>query len=305
MTQFSKVRIFAGAALAAACLLVSPLAASAQTAAPSAAEVVKSMRPLSPMPRPGAMTDGFMKKIQERGRLVVGVNMGTYLFGYLNPITNQPEGFDVDIARQVAKAIFGDEKRIEFKAVVSATRLPMVMDGSVDMVVSTMTINAARKEQIHFSEVYYEAGQRILVAKNSTAKSVDDLSDKKVCLTRGSTSIKNIQTKNPRVVVVEQDEFTDCMVLFQQGKVDAVSSDDVILAGLAKQDPYAKVVGDKFTDEPYGIGVSKEHPEFVRFVNGVLSQMKADGTWGALYDKWLGGMISTTTPQPPKGSYNQ
>jgi polar amino acid transport system substrate-binding protein len=293
----------AAALLVLACALPLLGAPAPALAADSAGDVTASLRPLSPMPRPMHMPEGTaLKKIQDRGRLIVGVNQDTLLFGYLNPLTNQLEGFDIDIARQVAKAIFGDENRIQFKAVVSASRIPVVLDGSVDMVISTMTINAARKEQIAFSEVYYLAGQKVLVKRDSKARSIADLSGQTVCVPKGSTTAKNIPALNPKALLNEVDTFTDCLVLFQMGQVDAISSDDVVLAGLAKQDPYAKVIGERLTDEPYGIGMSKDSPDFVRFVNGVIVQLKSDGTWAQIYDKWLGAFGNA--PTPPRGTYN-
>lgn len=302
MNRFSFKSL--ASALVALALVAAPLlSVTSVRAADQSADVTASLRPLSPMPRPLQMPAGStMKKIQDRGRLIVGVNQDTLLFGYLNPLTNQLEGFDIDMARQVAKAIFGDETKIQFKAVVSASRIPVILDGSVDMVISTMTINAARKEQIAFSEVYYLAGQKVLVRRDSTAQSIADLNGQSVCVPKGSTTAKNIPRLNPRAVLNEVDTFTDCLVLFQMGKVDAISSDDVVLAGLAKQDPYAKVIGERLTDEPYGIGMAKDNSDFVRFVNGVISQAKADGTWAQMYNKWLGAFGAA--PNPPRGTYS-
>lgn len=302
MNRFSFKSL--ASALVALALVAAPLlSVTSVRAADQSGDVTASLRPLSPMPRPLQMPAGStMKKIQDRGRLIVGVNQDTLLFGYLNPLTNQLEGFDIDMARQVAKAIFGDETKIQFKAVVSASRIPVILDGSVDMVISTMTINAARKEQIAFSEVYYLAGQKVLVRRDSTAQSIADLNGQSVCVPKGSTTAKNIPRLNPRAVLNEVDTFTDCLVLFQMGKVDAISSDDVVLAGLAKQDPYAKVIGERLTDEPYGIGMAKDNSDFVRFVNGVISQAKADGTWAQMYNKWLGAFGAA--PNPPRGTYS-
>jgi len=301
----SGVRTLA-AAMVALAVVAAPLTSPTMAqAADQSGDVTASLRPLSPMPHALQMPSGStMKKIQDRGRLIVGVNQDTLLFGFLNPLTNQLEGFDIDMARLVAKAIFGDETKIQFKAVVSATRIPVIQDGSVDMVISTMTINAARKEQISFSEVYYLAGQKVLVRRDSTAKTIADLNGQTVCVPKGSTTAKNIPRLNPNAKLNEVDTFTDCLVLFQMGKVDAISSDDVVLAGLAKQDPYAKVIGERLTDEPYGIGMPKDASDFVRFVNGVISQAKSDGTWTQMYSKWLGATLPGTAPNPPRGTYS-
>jgi polar amino acid transport system substrate-binding protein len=259
-----------------------------------------SLRPPASLPAPGAMPAGStMARIQRTGRLVVGVDQNTYLMGYRDPASGQIVGFDVDIAREVARAIFGDPDRVQLKAITSAQRIPYVNDGQVDIVAHTMTINCARWQQVSFSTDYFDAGQRILVAKGSPVHGPGDLGGRKVCAAAGSTSIQNIAALASKPVPVAVDDWTDCMVMLQQGQVDAVSTDDTILIGLAQQDPHTEVVGDRFTQEPYGLAIKKSSPDFVRFVNGVLDRIRADGTWARIYARWLG----TPVPQPPAARY--
>jgi polar amino acid transport system substrate-binding protein len=141
----------------------------------------------------------------------------------------------------------------------------------------------------------------VLVSSDSTAKSIDDLGGKKVCAASGSTSFDNIGKVATKPIAVAKPSFGDCLVAFQQNDVDAISTDDTILAGMAAQDPYAKVVGPRFTEEPYGMAMSPKSPEFARFVNAVLEKAKADGTWTATYKRWLGAFGAA--PQPPKAEY--
>ena len=135
-----------------------------------------------------------------------------------------------------------------------------------------MTITCERLQQVDFSTVYFDAGQRVLVQTNSRAKSIADLGGKKVCATTGSTSIANIKAAPSHPIPVAVPYWTDCLVLLQQGDVAAISTDDSILAGLAAQDPWTKIVGPRFSNEPYGLAISKQHADFVRFVNAVLQQ---------------------------------
>jgi polar amino acid transport system substrate-binding protein len=139
----------------------------------------------------------------------------------------------------------------------------------------------------------------VLVPTISPTKSIDELGGKRVCATTGSTSIDNIKARPSHPIPVPVPDWTDCLVLLQQGKVDAISTDDTILAGLAAQDPYVKVVGDPFTREPYGMAIRKDHPDFVRFVNGVLDQLRADGTWTAIYNRWAGRILGAPDHIPP------
>jgi len=285
----------------------SPSAAAASTAAaaPSCGDATASLRPSAGgLATPGSMPPGsFMKTVQDRGKLIAGVSQDTLLFGYQNPINNQLEGFDIDMIKQVARAIFGDDNHVEYRAITNAQRIPLLQDNTVDVVALTMTINCERWKQIDFSTVYYDAGQRVLVPKASSVQSMQDLSGKKVCAAAGTTSIDNIKSAPSHPIPVSVAEFTDCLVLIQQGQVDAISTDDTILLGLAAQDPTLQVVGPKFTDEPYGLGINQSHPEFVRFVNAVLEKMRTDGTWSSTYNRWLGRVGGGGTQSPPSPKY--
>jgi polar amino acid transport system substrate-binding protein len=141
----------------------------------------------------------------------------------------------------------------------------------------------------------------VLVSTDSAAKSIEDLGGRKVCAAAGSTSFDNIAKVRSRPVPVAKPAFGDCLVAFQQNEVDAISTDDTILAGMAAQDPYAKVIGRRFTEEPYGMAMSKKHPEFTRFVNAVLERNRANGTWKATYERWLGDF--GPAPAPPAAEY--
>jgi polar amino acid transport system substrate-binding protein len=135
----------------------------------------------------------------------------------------------------------------------------------------------------------------VLVRSDSKATGIKDLNGKKMCAANGSTNLDNLKNY-PKVIAVPVDDISDCMVLFQQGSVDSVTGDDTVLAGFLVQDPYAKVVGPRFTDEPYGLGIAKPHPEFVEYVNAILERMRTDGTWAQMYRTWL---HPTGAVQPP------
>jgi polar amino acid transport system substrate-binding protein len=255
------------------------------------------------MPAPGDMPSAsYMAAIQQRGRLVAGVSADTLLFGYFNPLSGRLEGFDIDLIRQVSQAIFGDPNRVEYKVLTYAQRIPSLLDGSVDIVADVMTVNCVRWGQISFSSQYFDAGQKILVRTDSPVTDISQLKGKRMCAARGSTNIDNLKNY-PDVVVVPVDDISDCMVLFQQGSVDSVTGDDTVLAGFVAQDPYAKIVGSALTSEPYGLGVAKSHPEFVRFVNGVLAELRDNGTWTQMYSTWL--RPTGAVPPPPVAVYGR
>jgi len=294
----------------------SPSATPTPTPAPSGTDVatancLQSYAPPATMPKPGAMPSGStMDTIRKRGRLIAGVSADTLLLGARNPVSGRVEGFDIDMLRGVSQAIFGSPDKVELKVITAAQRLPALKDGSVDIVARNMTITCARWKEIAFSSEYYRSGQKVLVRLGEKAEGggaitgIQDLTGRKVCAPNGSTSMDKLRTFEG-VEAVGADTHTGCLVLFQQGAVDAITGDDTVLAGLAAQDPYAEVVqAPAFTAEPYGLGVSQAHPDFVRFVNGVLADMRADGRWTKSYDTWLADALGKA-PAPPKPVYGR
>ncbi|GAB2912463.1 glutamate ABC transporter substrate-binding protein [Rhodococcus aerolatus] len=286
-------------------VVAAPLPAGAAEAtsapAPPAAQSCDTAS-LAPGPRPREVAPGSATAaIVQRGRLVVGVDQNTYLFGFRNPFTGRLEGFDIDIAREVARDLLGDPDRITFRVLTSAQRIPALQAGDVDLVVRTMTVTCDRLQQVGFSSVYYQAAQRILARTDAGITGAATLGGKRVCATTGSTSVSTLLALDPAPTVVSVADWTDCLVLVQQGQADAVSTDDSILAGLKTQDPYLDVVGEPLSPEPYGIGVRKESTDLQRYVNGVLDRIRADGTWAAIYGRWLSGL--GPTPAPPAAQY--
>jgi polar amino acid transport system substrate-binding protein len=261
--------------------------------------VASSLAPLGP---PEVTPGSYMAQIKARGYLIAGVDQSTYHFGYLNPLDGQIEGFDIDMIRAVAQAIFGSPDKVEFKSISDAQRITAVTSrsGSVDIVAHTMTITCDRLRQVDFSSVYFDAHQRVLVPDNSAAAGgLADLGGQKVCATAGSDSVTTIRDYPTHPKVVQEPFWTDCLVLLQQDQVAAVSTDDAILYGLQAQDPFTKVVGPELTDEPYGLAMSRQHPDFVRFVNAVLAREESDGAWEKSYQHW----VSPVYQKPPAPEY--
>jgi len=285
----------------------SATAEAAPAAPPAAADCedpLASYAPSDQVPDPEDLPTGSRAaEIRDRGRLVVGVSADSLLLGSRNPLSGQVEGFDIDMARLVADALFDDPDAVELRVITAAERIPLLEDGSVDLVARNMTITCERWDQIAFSAEYYRSGQKVLVPLGSEATSLDDLGGQRVCAPGGSTSLDRL-AEFPDVVPVAANSHTDCLVRFQQGQVDAITGDDTVLAGLSAQDPYAAVVGDTFTDEPYGLGMNAEDVDLVRFVNAVLAEAVADGSWKASYDRWLAEALGPA-PAPPVPDYGR
>ncbi|UQX11917.1 glutamate ABC transporter substrate-binding protein [Candidatus Mycobacterium methanotrophicum] len=245
--------------------------------------------------------DAAVANIRTRGRLIVGLDIGSNLFSFRDPITGEITGFDVDIAGEVARDIFGNPSQVEYRILSSDERITALQRSEVDVVVKTMTITCERRKQITFSTVYLDASQRILAPRDSPITKPSDLSGKRVCVARGTTSLHRIREIAPPPIIVDVVNWADCLVALQQREVDAVSTDDSILAGLVSQDPYMHIVGPNMGTQPYGIGIKLDNTGLVRFVNGTLERIRRDGTWNALYRKWL--TVLGPAPAPPSPRY--
>ncbi|WP_343576423.1 glutamate ABC transporter substrate-binding protein [Mycobacterium sp.] len=248
-----------------------------------------------------ADADAAVANIRARGRLIVGLDIGSNLFSFRDPITGDIVGFDVDIAGEVTRDIFGNPAQVEYRILSSAERITALQRGEVDVVVKTMTITCARRKLINFSTVYLDAAQRILASRDSPITKPADLSGKRVCVAKGTTSLQRIREIAPPAIVVEVVNWADCLVTLQQRQVDAISTDDSILAGLVSQDPYLHIVGPNMDTQPYGIGVQLDNTGLVRFINGTLERIRRDGTWNTLYRKWL--TVLGPAPAPPTPKY--
>ena len=255
-----------------------------------------SLAPSGPLPAPGQMPAGsFMAAIAKRGYLSAGVDQNTLQWGYREPGSSTLQGFDIDMVRQVAIAIFGDASpdHLHLVVVPNADRQQDVANGTVDLVAETMTITCARQDgsdppAVDFSSEYYDAHQEVLVPNGSDIRATGDLNGKRVCAPAKSTSLGTLEQKAPQVELWEASNETDCVVMLQQGQVDAISTDDTILDGFVAQDPNLQILKQngapvQLSDEPYGMAISKPHPDFVRFVNAVLAQEHADGTWARIW----------------------
>lgn len=256
-----------------------------------------SLRPFSSR----AQADAAVASIRKRGRLLVGLDIGSNLFSFRDPVTGEIAGFDIDIAGEVARDIFGKPSAVEYRILSSADRITALQNNTVDIVVKTMTITCERRTLVNFSTTYFIAYQRILAPRQSDIAGPQDLSGKRVCVARGTTSLRKVQEISPPPAIVTVVTWADCLVALQQREVDAISTDDSILAGLVAQDPYLHIVGENMADEPYGIGINLTNTALVRFVNGTLERIRADGTWDSLYRRWL--MVLGPAPAPPAARY--
>jgi polar amino acid transport system substrate-binding protein len=261
-------------------------------------------RPASALPPPLHMKPGtLMHNIQKRGELIAGVDHNTLGLGYFNPIGTRNEGFEIDLVRQIARAILGPNPKIRFTAISTAQRESVVTKKQVDLVASSFSITCKRRETMLFSDVYYRAQMRLLVPKRPRVDDLGALRDKLVCVTRRSTTLSRLDELAGRtaIKIYVVPLRSDCLVALQEGKVQAISSDDAILYGLLTQDPQTRIVGPGLQCERWGMAINNDYPEFVSFVNGVLVRLRHSGFIDRRRARWLKGLERPrrAAPCPP------
>lgn len=226
-----------------------------------------------------------MARLQQAGEITIGVKFDVPPFGFRNPQSGDVEGFDVDLGRAIAEELGVEPKFIE---AISDNRIPFLKDGTADLILSTMTITAERDEEIDFSDPYYVARGRILVPGDSEIADLEDLAGNSVCTALGSTYEETLREEAPDADRRLVDSYSECLELIQNGAVDSISTDDVILTGMIIQDDTLKLVGDPLTTEPYGAGIKDGDTQFQAFVNEVVAAFKEDGRWADSYERWIG-----------------
>ncbi|MDJ0376708.1 glutamate ABC transporter substrate-binding protein [Cryobacterium sp. PH31-L1] len=237
-----------------------------------------------------------MARLADAGSINIGTKFDQPLFGLLGP-SGEPVGFDVEMGKLIAAKLGIPASGINWTEAVSANREPFIENGQVDLVIATYTINDTRKEVVSFAGPYYSAGQDLLVLAGNPDKITgpEDLAGKKVCTVSGSTSEKNIAEFTTDIIA--SDTYSNCLGPLRSGEVAAVTTDNVILAGLADQNAGEfEVVNNAFTEEPYGIGLAHDDTEFRNFINDVLEESYADGSWVSAWESTAGTVLDTPTP---------
>lgn len=260
-------------------------------------------------PSPTVSNGSVLAKVRQRGRIVVGVKFDVPLFGFKND-AGDLEGFDIEIAKIVASAIFDTKNadaasRIQFVEALSKDRESYLQRGTVDIVVSTYTITESRKQFVDFAGPYYIAGQDILARSADVSSGriagVGSLNGKKVCAVTGSTSLANLIAAAPQAdTSFSAERYPQCFAALQAGTVDAMTTDDVILLGLIQSSAgkYA-LTGNPFHTEPYGVGIPKGETELRALINRALDTAFVDGRWAEAFRSTV-GVVGASAPAPPQ-----
>ena len=230
----------------------------------------------------------ILETSQNSNEIVWGVKNDTRLFGLMDIPSREVKGFDIDVAKAITEKILGRDGNATFVEVTSKTRIPLLKNGNIDAIIATMTISEERKKQVDFSDVYFDAGQSLLVKTDSPITSVDDLDGNTTVLAvKGSTSAVNIREASPDAQILELENYAEAFTALQAGQGDAMTTDNAILLGMASENPNYHLVGETFTEEPYGIAINKGQENFLNAVNAALREMHDDGTYDEIYAKWF------------------
>lgn len=228
-----------------------------------------------------------LAEVKKKKVLVAGVKDSLPPFGYIDEKTRTIIGYDIDFVNAIAARLGA---KVELKPVTSASRMPQLQEGNIDIIAATMTKNAERAKVIDFSHTYFFTGQKFITRKGSV-KSLKDLEGKKIGTAKGSTSEQNVKKAIPSSTVLSFDDYPQAFLALQQGKVQAVTTDEAILAGILAKAPNKaqfEIPALQISDEPYGLGMRKGDKNFVDFVNKTILEMEKSGEAKKIFDKWFG-----------------
>ncbi len=228
-----------------------------------------------------------LTSIKQKEMLTVGVKVDTPPFGYLDKYGNNI-GFDIDLARFVAKKILGDESKVKFVPVNTTNRIMKLASSEVDMIAATMSITPQRQILLDFSIPYHTAGQAILVKKESDIKSLSDLENRKAIIVFGSTVEQGLRSNIPNIQILGYKTYPEAYQALKAGKADAMIADDTILMGFAMNDPYVKILPKRYSQEPYALVFRKgeESDRLLKTVNIELEEALNRGVIRQLKEKW-------------------
>jgi ABC-type amino acid transport substrate-binding protein len=238
---------------------------------------------------PSAAQDS-VAKIKERGKLLAGVKFDTPPFGFLND-KNEPVGFDLDLVRKIGEHL---GVPVELVKVTSPTRIPMLVSGNVDLVAASMTHTRERDKTIDFSITYYTGAQSLIVSKTSGITGLRDLGSRKVAVQQGTTLEKNIAQAAPQAQILAFKDYNSAWLALVQGRADALTGSLNILQGFAKEDARFVILPDRFSIEPFGIGVRQGDAALRDEINFTLQDLWSSGQYSELYRKWFGSEPETS-----------
>jgi polar amino acid transport system substrate-binding protein len=262
-----------------------------------------SYAPFDELPDAKTLTaDPVMEHVLKEGKLVVAVDESTKGLSSRDPVSGQLVGLEIDLARELARTILGsgDDAHVKFKTVAPKEKIDFPAEGKVDIAISAISMTCDRWTEVAFSSRYFEAKHAFLVRSDSSIHALGDLAGKRVCMTKGSTSIATLRDDvtaavplNPKPEPVLVDQRADCLLALEEGQADAYFGHDTFLVGMMEQDPNMRIV-PQGTAQDYGIATNPKATGFVQYVNTVLAQLRDSGWFAREYTDQLGPLYSGT-----------
>lgn len=244
----------------------------------------------------GPASAGGLDDARGRGRLLVGVKTDFPPFGYLDP-AGKPRGFDADIARYLARALFEDEGRLELVPVTTGSRIPFLYSGWVDMIIATMTATEERRQVLDFSDPYYVSSSLLLVPAGSPVRGIEDLAGKTVAVIEGSVQETDLAMVAPGARRAAFKTVGEAISALREKRADALCQDEPLVRGLAIRNRGFKTAGKPILARPYVIAVRKGDRETLHWINEKLAAMKNDGTDERLRRKYFGAAEGKEGPR--------
>ena len=241
--------------------------------------------------------ESVLEKVKKRGTLVAGVKFDFPPMGFINKKTGKPDGFDVDLVREIAKKL---GVKVKFVQALSKTRIPLIVNGNVDLIAATMTHKRARDKVIDFSMHYVITGQRFITRKDTGIKHISQLAGKRVATVQGGNAGPNLLKVQPKAIIVPFQEHTENLLALKQKKVDAIVTDDILLQWMQANNPDLVVPGKLYTIEPYGMGLRENDSDWRDYVNNVILELWETKKYHAIWRKWFGNNPDFNLPWFPK-----
>lgn len=242
-------------------------------------------------------------EIFKRGRLIVGVDQSQNLLSFRDPVSGQLRGFEVQLAKEIARDIFGNPEAVDFRFVDAGDRLRSLSQGDLDIVIRSLSVTEERAKRLEFSTPYFRSQTRLLVMDNSGIEGVDDLSGHTICVADGSTALHKARLMAPESPILRTRNWSDCLMSLQQQQAQAILGDDAILSGIASQDPYTRILPSILSWESYAVAIApsrtnKDTSGLVRQVNSTMERIREDTTWWSMFNDWFGPYLYTYGPPP-------
>ncbi len=230
---------------------------------------------------------GALETAKARGTLIVGVRDDFPPLGYLDA-DGKPTGFEVDLARYLARQLLGDERKLRVTPAPPGSRITILHAGLADMLIAAVTVTEDRAAVFDFSEPYFLSGTLLLVPRNSSIQGLPDVKGKRVAVIEGSIQEGDMERLAPEAIRVKFWTVSEAVAALQAGRVDAFAEDDILVLALAKQNPDLAAVGKPFRPRPYAVAMPKGDPDLLAWVNEQLRKAKADGTYDQLWKRYFG-----------------